>query len=415
MPTAADLTRDGKLIAPIIASCDADEAALGRELSHTDQAAQKAALALVAGLKRLAGCRAILLPLLAEDGLAGRAAAWALARIGGAEVERDVLAAIQNGKLDQRENGYWCLTTLVALHKTAKPLADALVVCVASEIAQVKAGGSSLADHACRVLAVLGDPRTAGLAQQAMEADRFCDRFELNRLRKAVADGGRDTETIHERSLDWTELFADHLAPEAKPEPVPPPVAKPAAAKPAAAKPPVVQDGPPSYDMGPPSYDSAPTDASPADANPAELEEGPPSNAKPVDWAAFAVSPEAATLPPQGQKLAEQFGKVLEQFALRAVGVPLAELAGQEFVALLLQVVPQAMQPQHVQLALSPQSLNAYQALMRFLHRTGAATHGAELIDAVKMVRKQMQDQMRRAGIISGPDYSDPEDKKPLI
>jgi hypothetical protein len=37
------------------------------------------------------------------------------------------------------------------------------------------------------------------------------------------------------------------------------------------------------------------------------------------------------------------------------------------------------------------------------------------MIDAVKLVRKQMQEQMRRAGIIGGPDYSDPDDKKTLV
>jgi hypothetical protein len=394
----------------MIATCEADEAAIAREMAKAGEAMQKAALALVAGLRRLSGCAKDLIPLLAEDGIAGRAAAWALARIGGAEVEQRVLAAIRDGKLDQRENGYWCLTTLAALGGASATLADALVACVEAEIAKVKAGGSSLADHACRVLAVLGDKRCDGLAQQAMDADRFCDRFELNRLRKAVADGGRDTDTIKERSASWSELFADHLASEAIPEPA----AKPASpTKPGSTA--TVAEGPPSYDMGPPAYGAGDPAAGMDAAEGTEGEEAPPSKAKPVDWAAFAASPEAEALPKQSRQLAEQFGKVLEQFAMRAVGVPLADLAGQEFAALLLQVVPQAMQPQHVQLALSPQALNGYQALARFLHRTGASTNGTEMIDAVKLVRKQMQEQMRRAGIIGGPDYSDPDDKKTLV
>lgn len=409
MTIASDLTRDGKLVAAAITACTVDAAALGAALSGAETVDQQAALAIVAGLARQAEAVAALVPLLAKDGLAGRAAAWALARIPGAASEQAVIAAITSGGLDQRENGYWSLTTRVALGNAGPALADAMVAQVAAEIAKAKAGGSGLVDHACRVLAVLGDKRTGDLAQQAMEADRFCDRFELNRLRKSVTDGGRDTETSKERQAEWTVLFADHLAAEVKPEPSPVVEAKGAAT--------TVHDGPPSYDMGPNYGAGTPAGAAVAGDAAGEVGEGegePPSQAKPVDWKAFAISPEAMALPAPLRQMTEQLGKMLDQFATKAVGVPLADLAGQEFAALLLQVLPQALPPQHVQAALSPQAMNGYQALARFLVRTGAATNGAELVEAVKAVRKQMQEQVRRAGILNGPDYSDPEDKKPL-
>jgi hypothetical protein len=62
-------------------------------------------------------------------------------------------------------------------------------------------------------------------------------------------------------------------------------------------------------------------------------------------------------------------------------------------------------------MALSPPAINAYHALVKYLARTGVATDGPGLIDAIKTIRKQMQDQIRRAGILNGPDYSDPDDK----
>ncbi len=139
----------------------------------------------------------------------------------------------------------------------------------------------------------------------------------------------------------------------------------------------------------------------------------PPGQAAlpPIDWKAFAASPEAIALPAQVLQLAAQLGPLLEQLSARAVRASLADLGGQEFVALLLQVLPQALPPQHVQLALSPPAVNAYQAIVKYLVRTGLATHGMELIEAVKMVRHELTNQIRQSGILNGPDYRDPDDK----
>lgn len=411
MTIADALIRDGKFISSAIDTCSSDAATVIAALQAETLPERQAALAIVAGQQRFTQAASALLPLLSCDGIAGRAAAWALARIASPAIEQAVCKAITDGNLDQRDNGYWCLATLASLGAASPALADAMAVRVEVENAKAKSGGSSLADHAVRILAVMGDKRTDALAEAAMEADRFCDRFELNRLRKAVADRGRDNDTIHERSALWTIIFSNHLAAEIKTETkaVTPPAAASAAA--------------PAMKTAGPSAAQKPQDMA-SEQNPEAMQaddtmaddgaELPPTQGKPIDWPAFAASPEAAALPAPHRQMTEQLGKMLEQLATRAVGVPLTDLGGQELAALLLQVLPQALPPQHVQTALSPQALNGYQALMQFLHNTGAATSGAELVEAIKLVRKQMREQMRRAGILGGPDYSEPEEKKPL-
>jgi hypothetical protein len=138
----------------------------------------------------------------------------------------------------------------------------------------------------------------------------------------------------------------------------------------------------------------------------------------PIDWAAFLASPEAQALTEASRQLAAKLGPLLEQFAVQAIQAPLADLSGQEFLALLLQGLPQALPPQHVQMALSPQAINGYQAIFKYFARVGLSTHGEELVAAIKEVRKLMTQQMRQSGMLGGPDYSDPDDKpvkKPLV
>jgi len=387
------LVMGGKLVAAAIDAAPADAAQL-KSLLATPAAP---AAAIIAGAKRVA-LIGELLPLLGQEGLPGRAAAWALGRLGAQE---QLLAAAADGGLDQRDNAYWGLAVLAAAGTATPALAATLRVRVPLEIAKAKSGGTGLGEHAVRALAVLGDGEAGALAQAVVDGDRFCDRFELQRIKKAVADGGKDREAVQLFSAPWQTLFADHLAVEAKPE------AKPEPAKAPAAKVPV-SDAPPSYDLGPGpgAEDEAP---------PAEGEGEPPAGGgAPVDWKAFLASPEVAALQPQVKQMAGQLGQLLEQLAQRAVGAQLADLSRDEFAALLTQVLPQALPQQHVQTALSPQALNAYQALAKFLHRTGAATQGDGLLQGVKLVRKLMTEQMRRSGMLGGPDYSDPDDK-PVI
>jgi hypothetical protein len=129
-----------------------------------------------------------------------------------------------------------------------------------------------------------------------------------------------------------------------------------------------------------------------------------------IDWLAFASSDEFIALSPQAQGLVKQLGPLLEQLSTQAIRAYLPDLTGQEFAALLLQVLPQALQPQAVQMALHPHALNGYQALAKWLARIGLTTQGEDLVSGVKLVRQQLRDQLRKTGNLGGPDYSDPDE-----
>lgn len=360
----AQLLRDGKLVPAAIEAAAPDAAQLAPLLGGPSAAAA----AIIAGLRGVP-VAAQLVPLLAREGLAGRAAAWALARLG---AEPELLAACREGPLEQRDNAYWGLAVLAALGKASPALATALRELVQAEVARARSGGTGLGEHAVRALAVLGDAEAAALAQAVLDGDRYCDRFELQRIKKALADGGRDRETAEQLAKPWQELFAEHVASE--PAPAAPPAGKQERAEPEAAKP------------------------------------APPQPGAPIDWRAFLDSPEAKALAAPVRQLIAQFGPMLEQLSLRAVGAPLTDLSRDEFAALLLQVLPQALPPQYAQAALSPQALNAFQALAKYLLRTGAATNGDGLLQGVKLVRRTLAEQLRASGVIGGPDYSDPDD-----
>lgn len=370
------LMRGGRLVADAVAAAPAGSA---RQLLDGEAAA---AGAIIAGIHGIADLQPQLAALLDREGLAGRAAAWALGRIG---AQGALLSAAAEGPLDRRDNAYWGLAVLAAAGKAGSGLAEALRERVAAEIAKARSGGTGLGEHAVRALAVLGDAQAAALAQAVVDGDRFCDRFELQRIKKAVADGGRDSAAVKSFAAAWEAVFADHLHAEPAPAPAPAPATPPAPAPPPAAA------------AGP---DSAEAGAEPV-----------AGGGKPIDWKGFLASPEAAVLPAQARQMAGQLGQLLEQLAQRAIGAHLADLSRDEFAALLTQVLPQALPPQHVQAALSPIALNAYQALARFLARTKAATQGDGLLQGVKLVRTMMAEQIRRAGILDGPDYSDPDDK----
>ena len=108
--------------------------------------------------------------------------------------------------------------------------------------------------------------------------------------------------------------------------------------------------------------------------------------------------------------MVKQLGPLLEQLSTQAIRAYLPDLTGQEFAALLLQVLPQALQPQAVQMALHPHALNGYQALAKWLARIGLTTQGEDLVSGVKLVRQQLRDQLRKTGNLGGPDYSDPDE-----
>ncbi len=405
MLTASDLLADGKLLADRI---DAAPAAGVAAALTTASGAQLAALAIIAGERGAADAVAPLLTLLDRDGIAGKAIAWALGRLGSASnaVEAQAVSALVDGGLDVRENAYAILAALAARGIAGKGLAEAMVARIQAEIDRAKAGGSGLGEHACRVLAVLGDSRTPTLIQQVIDQDRFCDRFELQRLRKSVQDDGRDQESIKAHKAPWQVTFADALFVPKAPEPAKvaeKPAAKapapaPKAAAPAAAAPTPMTDEEPPADDG-------------LDEVPPGEEDSLPGNPPPIDWKTFTTSAENEALAAPLRQLAAQLGPLLEQLSVRAIRAPLADLSAQEFAGLLLQVLPQALPPQHVQMALSPHAMQCYKAIAKFLIRTGVATKANELLDAITLVRKELTNQIRQAGILNGPDYSDPDDK----
>jgi hypothetical protein len=128
----------------------------------------------------------------------------------------------------------------------------------------------------------------------------------------------------------------------------------------------------------------------------------------PIDWKDALASPEIKALDAGGQKLIGQLGPMLEQVAQQALQAPLTDLSGEEFAGVILQVLPQALPPQAVQVALHPQAFKAYQALGNYVSRT---TGNAGIIDGVKLMRKALQEHQRSSGMLGGPDYSDPDEK----
>ncbi|HEX3135891.1 MAG TPA: hypothetical protein VHX44_20175 [Planctomycetota bacterium] len=415
MLSATDLTADGKLLADHLDAATADGVATALPGAS---GAHLAALALIAGERGAQDVVAPLLTLLERDGIAGKAIAWALGRLASASngVEAKAVAALADGGLDVRENAYATLAGLAARGVASKGLGDIMVARVQAEIDRAKSGGSGLGEQACRVLAVLGEPRTPDLIQQVIDQDRFCDRFELQRLRKSVQDDGRDQETIKAMKAPWRTTFADALfvpkAPAPAPAPTPAKNIEKTAVKPPA---PAAKAPAPAAVTTPADGEELPADDGVDEVSPGEGDEDAlPGDPQPIDWKTFATSPEIETLPAPLKQLAGQLGPLLEQLSVRAIRAPLADLAAQEFAGLLLQVLPQALPPQHVQMALSPHAMQCYKAMAKFLIRTGVATKGNDLLDAVSLVRKELTNQIRQAGILNGPDYSDPDDKPPV-
>ena len=384
------LTHNDRLIAEEIAATHAPEVNVAEQLAAAT-GAEAAAWAIVAGQTAELAALPTLVTLRGEDDLAGQAAAWALGTLGAEDALR---AAIPGGRIDARQNAYHGLATIAARGKASATLAAFLVERIDAEIERTRTTGSGLAEQAIKALAVLGHPQFADLAAKIIDNDRFCDRYELDRLGQAVANDGRDRHAITDLTAPWTTVFADHLAPTPG-----------IAAVPAAELPPA-----------PEAAEAPAADLDPAGPLPGEADLPPegevPAGGAPVDWKAFTESEEFKALTPQAQGLAQQLGPMLEQLAQQAIRAPLTDLSGQEFAALLIQVLPQALQPQHVQMALHPYALNGYQALGKFLHRTGAATQGDSIVQGVKLVRTQLQAQMRRSGMLGGPDYSDPDEAK---
>ena len=381
MSAAALLLED--LVSPAAVSATAWQA----DFANASEGPERLAAALCAGIHGSADAIATLTSWLGDDDAS--ATAWALGQL---DSEAAVCAVVDGGNLDQRDNGYQALAYLAARDAASAQLADWCAQRVASEIEFAKAGKTCLGEQACRVLAILGDQRTDELTQAVIEADSYCDRFELQRIRKAVRDGERDRDAIAELTEAWSEIFADELgddsaATEAEDATLPE-AEEPEAASPAPEDAPAPPEKPAAEDLPPEDPD--------AQAMPATS----------VDWEDFAASPEMEALDEQAGQMVGQFGPMLDQLSAQAIQKPLIDLEENEFAALYLQVLPQAIPPQYMQILVAPQTLNAFKALSAYCERV----HGTSAIaDGLKIVREAIQQQLRAAGSLHGSDYDEDE------
>ncbi len=378
------LVADGRLVAPAIDAATPSAPELKAALAGTNDPAQSAALAIIAGRTACAEAIPELVALLDQDGLPGRAAGWALGRL---PAQDAVLTAVHDGRLDTRENGYAALAGIAANGLADDGFEAGVIGCHEMEMQRAAAGRTGLGEYACRALATAGIAAAGPCIERTLADDPYSDRYELQRLAKAMADRGCDQETRDALAGPWSDYFADDLAAPAEPE---------------AATPPAVDA--PLAGQGEPGLAEATAEEPDDDEQDAAA---PP----PIDWSGFASSPQAAELDPNTVQLVARVGPMLEQLSLQAVRAPLSDLSDQEFAAVLLQVLPQALPPQAVQAVLSPAGLNALQAMARWLVATQGASPG--MVDAVKMVRETMREQIRASGMLGGPDYSDPDEAPP--
>lgn len=381
------LSSNGQLMADAIATRHADESIIA--VVSDEHSAEAAAAAIICGRDRFGPAVPALQTQLDQDGLRGRTAAWALGQLGAAA---ELLAAAGDGGLDRRENAYFGLACLVAAEQQPANLGDAIVARIDDELARAQAGRSGLCEHASRILVMLADPRSEQRIQAIIEGDPLTDRFELQRQRKALADHGRDQESLQQLA-DWHSAFAEDIAQtveaEASSEPAPTP-----------STPLQSPDAPENATDD--SIDPADESADPA----AEAE----SQALPLDVQAYieSLGDNAAEDPMLG--LLPQVLPMFKQLAQQAVGAQLEDLSGEEFAALVLQVLPQALPPQYLQALFNPQAINALAGLFKWYEQQGG---NSGLAQGIAIVRQQLQEQVRSSGVLGGPDFTDPDAAEP--
>nr|MDA3962695.1 hypothetical protein [Planctomycetota bacterium] len=200
----SELVHDDKFHADAIETLAHSGANLSAGLA-SDSEAERAAYAITAGLRGDAAMQDALLGLADEEALAARAAGWALGQL---DAEAALLAAAETGGLDLREQAYRALAGLAARGAASPAVAPAMHTRIDAELERAAKGLTSLAEHATRVLAVLGDAKTVAAIQRVVETDSLADRFELERQRKRVESDGKDSDAIRELT-DWRIHFAD--------------------------------------------------------------------------------------------------------------------------------------------------------------------------------------------------------------
>ncbi|TVR47024.1 MAG: hypothetical protein EA402_02030 [Planctomycetota bacterium] len=369
------LVVDGNLDPQAIAASSAGPWCLDAlQRGHGDAAA----VALLCGRDGFQDAIPRLVGLLDEDDLLAQASTWALGQLCAID---QLFELALNGGLDQRENAYRGLC-IAATKQPQAIMADRVIDGVEAEIARAQGGRSGLGEHACRLLAVLGDERCPQMIQRITECDPLTDRFELQRLRKAFEESGRDQETIDALSGPWEQVFAEYLH-------------TPAAAS-----------SDPTVDPDAAALAEEAQFISEEEAHlEASLEQEEETAASGLDVEGYLASQDSDGNPQL--RLLAQVVPMLEQISEQAVGRPLGQLSAQEFALLILQVLPQALPPQYIQALLSPQAINILSSFLRWHEQQGG---GSELLAGLKLVRHQLQEQVRASGMLGGPDFSDPED-----
>lgn len=372
----------------LIAQFAADPSALAEHIREAGDSAPSAAIA--AGVQQRQDCIDALIAALADRELLGECAAWALGHLPSTEALLQLLTS--DPDFDTREHCYLALAHLAARGGGDHTLAEAMERRINHELAGLDEGKSSLAEHALRVLALIGvDPAiTEGHADTIIDRDRFCDRFEMQRLRKAVNEDGIDRESQEELSADWEERFA-----EAIPEPI-------------AAEHVAPNEAPPT-----PAPEAMEAEVEPDET--AALAEDMPAPVASIDWQAFAESDTAENLGPQLTQLVTQFGPMLDELAQRFASKNLFALSAEEFAGLILQVLPQAVPPQYVQALLSPQALNALQQLAEYVNAHEDEVDASAMIAGLGIIRQQIQAQLRASGSLHGSDYDEPASPGPQL
>lgn len=386
MLDASTLVHDGRLIVPAIQNCHCSSDELSDALNATTNCEERAALALLAHAhSNLLG---LLLSMLSSDALDGQTAAWALGHM---PCEDMLFDRIKEGGIDQRSNAWAALAyRIIHSEQSGAQLISGCLTALDGELAHLKKGRSALGELACRTLVLLQAPQADEQIQRVIAADRFCDRYELQRLRKVINDESLLAEERNELSADWTTIFADYCSNE----------------MPASAEELIDEDDATENSEAP--LDEAPLDKASSEEATEHVEADEQLNA--INWQAFLESDEAASIPQEYLGLLTQIGPAFEQLAARAFQKALADCSGDEIAMLFLQVLPQAAPPQVVQLAVSPQGLNQFKALIAWLN-SQEADSGAGLAEGIQIVREQIQAQMRASGNLNSSIYDDADEQ----
>ena len=388
------LTPDGQLIASTLNEAQAAAWCLESLAAQDEQAT---AAAVLSGRDGMTEAIPSLAALLDDDGLRAQAAAWALGQL---QASKTLLDLTVDGSLDERENAFRGLAIFIGKFPetaAAAGLTQDLHLALDRELERAKSGRTGLCEYACRALATLGDPQSKDAIQRVIDNDPLTDRFELQRLRKELDNSGFDAETRSLAESSWDVYFTDEIAEE--------PEADGASAEEPHNLSPEESAELAAIGTGNNPLEAAETDqADGSDAADEAIDEADEGGEPPMDLETYAVEfedPESPDL-----RLVQQVVPMLTQLSEQAIQIPFQTLKAQEFAALMLQVLPQALPPQYFQALLTPDALNA---LSRFFRWHIAQGNSSDLLDGLNMVREQLREQVRASGMLGGPDFSDPD------